>query len=110
MLRAVSMMIGTLRFRPEQPADIGAVELGQQQIQDDQIRLFAPRRIQRFLSVVRGQNAVAVPLKVKRNQVYDLLVVVHDEDGAVHITYPKSVYHSYRNASMGFICAARLAG
>ena len=77
------------RLGPEQPADVSAVELGQQQIEDDQVRLLPPRHIQRLLAVIGDQDTVSVSLEIERNQIHDLLVIVDDEDCTVH----KSSYH-----------------
>ncbi len=48
---AVSMMIGTWLRRAQLPADLDAVELGQHQVEDDEVEARLVEALQRFAAV-----------------------------------------------------------
>jgi hypothetical protein len=65
-------------------ADVEAVHLGQQQVQDDEIWPLLAGQPQGFQAIVGDEYPVAGSLQVEPDQVYDLAVVVHHQDPTLH--------------------------
>ena len=61
-------------------ADRDPIDLGQQQIKDDEVRAMTIEQFQRLRSVVRCDHPDPLALQVQLNEGDHLMVVVHDED------------------------------
>ncbi len=78
--RAVSMRIGTRAGGPNPPAHLEAVELRQHQVEDDEVDAVRGEPVERFLSVARLDDAEAVTLERKGQQLLDRVLVVDEEN------------------------------
>jgi len=63
-------------------ADLVAVQLGQHEVEDDEVGLLGLEGGQRRAAIVGGHDPVPVALEVGAHELHDLAIVVHDEDGA----------------------------
>ena len=72
---------------PEGAAHVEADHLRQHHVQQDQVGVFLPGLFQAVGSVIGLHGAVALSLKVKAQNVYDIFFVLHNEDGFLGVRF-----------------------
>jgi hypothetical protein len=70
---------GHVALGPDPAADLGAVQLGEHDVQDDQVRLVDLECFQGLLAVARGLNLETLPLQGVRQHLLERRLVVHHE-------------------------------
>ena len=69
------------RVAADLAGDVEAVGAGQAQVEDDEVRVLAPVRLEGGRAVGRGQDRVAGVLEVVARELHDRGFVIDDEDG-----------------------------
>src|SRR5918997_2823205 len=88
---------GHVALRPDAPAHLGAVELGEHDVQDDEVRLVALESLQGLLAVADGMDLETLPLQGVRQHLLQRRLVVHHEYPAGHTLY--ALNHSLKPSS-----------
>ena len=68
---------------PDLPAEGHPVDLGQHQIQDDEPWAVALEQVQRLRAVVGREHPEPLPLEIHPDELDELVVVVHHQDGCL---------------------------
>jgi hypothetical protein len=61
-----------------------AVEIGQQDVEQDQVRLHLPRLAQGVDAVIGDDQVVAVPRELVLQQLDEIILIIHDQDTRHH--------------------------
>ena len=69
---------------PEDPADLDARQLGQHQVEQDEVGALGPEQRERLAAVGGGDGPVALELERFDEGLAERRLVVHDEDRACH--------------------------
>ena len=78
MLRRLRHIVALV---PQGAADVKADHLRQHHIQQDDVRIFTPGLFQTVRPVIGFHSAVALPLEIKAQNVYNILLVLHNQNG-----------------------------
>ena len=75
---------GHARLGPDDPADLDPGELGEHEVEQDEVRALGPEADERLAPVGRGDDAVALRLERLGERLAQCRLVVHDEDRPCH--------------------------
>src|ERR687894_1247753 len=70
---------GHVALRPDAPTDLRAVQLGEHDVQDDEVRFVGLERLESLLAVAHGLDLETLPLQGVRQHLLERRLVVHYE-------------------------------
>ena len=82
---AVSITIGTPGFGPDDPADLDPGQLGEHQVEEDEVRALGTEQGQRLAPVGRRDDPESVGLERLDQRLAQGRLVIDDEDRSCHL-------------------------